>query len=83
MIRKKHLANKRDMAAQALAPRPAFLIGYANGWPGYIPTEATYEEGGYSVDVFGSDPPALSRTALPRGAGEHILENLIDMANRL
>jgi hypothetical protein len=63
-----------------LAPRKVLLIGYANGWPGYIPTREAFAEGGYGVDPFPGDPPALSRTALPEEAGERILEELAEMA---
>jgi hypothetical protein len=34
---------------KALAPRPAFVIGLANGYIGYIPTSAAYRDGGYEV----------------------------------
>jgi len=64
-----------------LAPRTALLIGYANGWPGYIPTRDAYPAGGYGVDPCPTDPPALSRTALPPGAGEEILERLVKLSN--
>jgi len=65
----------------ALAPRPVLLIGYANGWPGYIPTDQAYREGGYGVDLFTADPPQYSRTALPQGAGEAIFKTLLELAD--
>lgn len=66
------LAFKRQ-----LAPRTALLVGYANGWDGYIPTRDAYESGGYGVDLCTTDPAEYSRTALPPGAGEAILERLL------
>jgi hypothetical protein len=65
---------------QALAPRPSVLVGYADGWPGYIPTPAAYEEGGYGVEAAAEDPAPLSRTALPPGAGERLLAALVRLA---
>ena len=62
---------------QALKPDPAMFIAYANDWPGYVPTQASYAEGGYGVDLCTTDPAALSRTALPEGAGERMLEALL------
>lgn len=32
-------------------PAPTYLVGYANGDLGYLPTRAAYAEGGYEVDV--------------------------------
>jgi hypothetical protein len=61
----------------------ATLIGYANGWPGYIPTRESYAEGGYGVDAYPGDPAELSRTCLPEGAGEAMLEALLDLADSL
>ncbi|MBT3291343.1 MAG: hypothetical protein HN380_28625 [Victivallales bacterium] len=66
-----------------VAPAHGIFIGYANGWPGYIPTLAAYPEGGYGVDLCTTDPPEYSRTALPPGAGEAILERLVEMAQRV
>jgi len=64
----------------ALAPTPVLLIGYANGWPGYIPTNRAFDEGGYGVDLVLKDPPQYSRTALPPGAGETIYEALLELS---
>ena len=61
----------------------ATLIGYANGWPGYIPTRESYDEGGYGVDAYVGDPPELSRTCLPPGAGETILDALVELAGQV
>jgi len=66
-----------------MAPAHGVFVGYANGWPGYIPTLAAYPEGGYGVDLCTSDPPAYSRTALPPGSGEAIIECLSAMAEPL
>lgn len=68
---------------RALAPAPAFLVGYANAWAGYIPTEASYADGGYGVDLYGGDPPRYARTMLPSGAGERMLETLLDLAREV
>ena len=62
---------------RALFPRPGVLVGYANGWQGYIPTREAYEFGGYGVDLCTTDPAHYSRTALPPGAGEAMLDWLI------
>lgn len=67
---------------EAVRPTVGMFVGYANGSHGYIPTREAYTEGGYGVDLFTGDPPALSRTALPEGAGEAILERLIALARR-
>lgn len=64
-------------------PSPAMFIGYANGSCGYIPTREAYREGGYGVDLYTGDPPALSRTALPAGAGERILAALERMVGEM
>lgn len=63
-------------------PYPGILIGYANGWPGYIPTRDAYAAGGYGVDLCTSDPAELSRTSLPPGSGEAILETLLNLAKQ-
>lgn len=72
------LAYKR-----AIAPRRGTVIGYANGWPGYIPTRAAYPEGGYGVDVAKADPPRYSRTSLPAGVGETLRERWVAMALKI
>ena len=66
-----------------MRPGPAIFVGYANAWPGYVPTTEAYETGGYGVDAATQDPPRWSRTALPRGAGEQILERLFELADSL
>ena len=66
-----------------LSPAPAIFVGYANGWPGYIPTKEAYTYGGYGVELCTMDPPEFSRTALPKGAGEIILQKCIELAKRL
>ena len=65
---------------EALAPDLGVFVGYANGWPGYVPVREVYTEGGYGVDLSDLDPPELSRTALPEGAGEALLERLLELA---
>lgn len=60
-----------------VSPAVGVFVGYANGWPGYIPTESARAEGGYGVDACAWDPPALSRTSLPPDAGDAILERLL------
>lgn len=62
---------------------PVIFIGYANSWPGYIPTLESYDEGGYGVDLDTNDPPECSRTALPPGAGEKILDTFIRLTEEL
>jgi hypothetical protein len=65
---------------RALAPRPALFVGYANGWNGYIPTRESFAQGGYGVDFFPTDDPTYSRTQLPAGAGETLLDILLELA---
>ena len=65
---------------EALAPRPALLLGYANGWAGYVPPEACYEQGGYGVDPAPRDPPPYCRTMAPPGLGERMLATLLELA---
>ena len=62
---------------EAMQPVSSILVGYANGWVGYVPTLDAYGEGGYGVDFHATDPPLHSRTMLPPGAGEEMLEALI------
>lgn len=66
-----------------VAPAHGIFVGYANGWPGYIPTLAAYPEGGYGVDLCTSDPPEYCRTALPPGAGEAILKRIVAVARHV
>jgi hypothetical protein len=69
---------------EALAPSSCFVNGYSNGWCGYIPTEKSFEEGGYGVDYFEeipSLPMDFSRTQIKPGDGEIILGKLIELAN--
>ena len=52
-----------------------YLIGYANGDMGYLPTRAAYQEGGYEVEVAhlfygGFRPKAGSLELLAQAAGE-------------
>ncbi|NOY80524.1 MAG: hypothetical protein GXP31_05915 [Kiritimatiellaeota bacterium] len=68
---------------RAVAPACGIFVGYANGWPGYVPTLAAYAEGGYGVDLCSTDPAEYSRTALPPGAGELLLEKLVAMARHM
>ena len=57
---------------QELPGRTALLVGYANGWVGYLPTADAAREGGYGVDPYPFDPPHYSRTMLPLEAGERL-----------
>ncbi|RKY60905.1 MAG: hypothetical protein DRP99_07025, partial [Candidatus Latescibacterota bacterium] len=65
---------------EVLKPYPTLLVGYANGWTGYIPTQDAFASGGYGVDLYPHDPPQYSRTMLPEGTGEGLLETLIAVA---
>ena len=65
---------------QAIAPCPGTLVGYSNGGPGYVPTRESYAEGGYGVEPATIDAPRHSRTSLPEGAGETILQRLTEIA---
>ena len=62
---------------EACAPAPSVLVGYANGWVGYVPTRAAFEQGGYGVDFYADDPPAYARTMIEPGAGERMLEAMV------
>ena len=61
---------------ERVEPPPLVFVGYSNGWCGYVPTREAYESGGYGVDLHVSDAPDASRTALPPGAGETMVETL-------
>ncbi|MCF7855013.1 MAG: neutral/alkaline non-lysosomal ceramidase N-terminal domain-containing protein [Candidatus Pacebacteria bacterium] len=63
-----------------LRPDPAVLVGYCGGWTGYVPTCADYEAGGYGVTEDTADPLERSRTSLPPGAGEQIIDELVGLA---
>lgn len=52
-----------------------FVIGYANGWIGYLPTQDAYPDGGYECD-----PGAWSRVA--PGSGETLEEAASKMLRR-
>ncbi|MHC4874149.1 MAG: neutral/alkaline non-lysosomal ceramidase N-terminal domain-containing protein [Planctomycetota bacterium] len=66
-----------------IAPAPGTLVGYSNGWPGYVPNKAAYKEGGYGVELSTDQVFEYSRTSLPEGAGEKMIERLIEMADCL
>ena len=68
---------------EKMKPGPAIFVGYANGSQGYVPTTESYETGGYGVDAATQDPPEWCRTALPRGAGEQIIERLFELADSI
>ncbi|HVF10101.1 MAG TPA: neutral/alkaline non-lysosomal ceramidase N-terminal domain-containing protein [Abditibacteriaceae bacterium] len=62
---------------QALAPAHAIVVGYANDNIGYIPTRASYPQGGYEVDdayrYYGYPAP------LAPAAGEEIVRAIKDL----
>jgi neutral ceramidase len=64
---------------ERVRPRRGMCVGYANGQWGYVPTRESYRTGGYGVDAALKDPPRWCRTALPEGAGERIMERLMEM----
>ena len=64
-----------------MKPHIGMIIGYANGWHGYIPTWKDYEIGGYGVDLYTDDPPEYSRTSLPKGAGEKIMDKILSLSH--
>jgi len=68
---------------RAVRSKYVLLTANTNGAPGYIPTTAAYDTGGYGVDLHPDDPPEYSRTSLPLGAGEIILDALIRLARRV
>ena len=59
------------------------VSGYAQGWIGYVPNRRAYEHGGYGVDRYELDPPEFSRTAVPVGAGERIVDETASLLTRL
>lgn len=65
---------------EALDGRVALLLGYANGWIGYVPTQESYAQGGYGVDLDTRDAPQYSRTKVPPGMGERLLGELLQLA---
>jgi len=50
------------------------VVGYANGWAGYVPHRQAYVFGGYGVDAYDADPPAIGRTQVAPGVGEWIVD---------
>jgi neutral ceramidase len=56
------------------------LVGYANGWVGYIPDREAAAHGGFGVDFCHHDPRQYTRTMLPLGAAEQLLEALVELA---
>jgi len=73
-----------QLALRAASPFPnTFVIGYASGWVGYVPMEKDFEYGGYGVDKYPFDLPEISRTRLPRGAGDRIRDRAIELLRGL
>ena len=50
------------------------VVGYAMGSCGYVPNRQAYEYGGYGVDLYATDAPEFSRTAVPAGTGERLFD---------
>ena len=50
------------------------VVGYAMGSCGYVPNRQAYEYGGYGVDLYATDAPEFSRTAVPAGTGERLVD---------
>jgi neutral ceramidase len=59
--------------------KKTYLFGYFNDYAGYVPTCNDYADGGYGVDIYPYDPPQLSRTRLPCGSGEVMINRVIDI----
>ena len=64
---------------RAHSNQPIYLVGYANGDIGYLPTRAAYAEGGYEVDVAhlfygGFRPQAGGLELLARAATDLVRE---------
>ena len=59
------------------------VVGYSLGWVGYVPTRNAYEFGGYGVDAYTIDPPELSRTAVPPGTGELLIDRTAELLGRM
>jgi hypothetical protein len=55
-----------------------FFVAYSNGTNGYVAPKGKYENG-YGIDEYKADPPQFSRTCLPKGAGEIVIDNLIKL----
>ncbi len=64
---------------RAIKPRPALLVSYANGPADYVPASEAFAPGGYAVDFYPGDPPQYTRTMIPKGAGEQLLEALLSL----
>ena len=54
----------------------SFVVGYANGWVGYLPVPIAYDQGGYEAD-----PAVCSRVA--PGSAELIEEMGIRLLKKL
>ena len=59
------------------------VSGYSLGWIGYVPNRRAYEYGGYGVDRYDLDPPEFSRTAVPPGTGELLVDETAGLLERL
>ena len=69
-----------ELALETKAKSPfdqTLVIGYANGYQGYIPTRDAFREGGYEVR-----PTSLS-SSLDEGAAEMVVSSLLDMLSLL
>ena len=74
--------GRRKRPKEALKDRIALLVGYTNGSLCYIPPLEAFPYGGYGVDFFPPnerEPAKFSRTILPKGAGEKMLDALLEL----
>ncbi|MDP6779327.1 MAG: hypothetical protein QGI83_21415 [Candidatus Latescibacteria bacterium] len=59
------------------------VVGYALGSCGYVPNRQAYENGGYGVDLYTTDPAEFSRTAVPPGTGERFVDEAVELLQSL
>jgi hypothetical protein len=67
-----------SLALQWRSPvRHTIVVGYSNGWTGYVPHRRAYHYGGYGVDAYDLDPDEFSRTMASPGTGEWMIDETI------
>ena len=54
----------------------SFVVGYANGWVGYLPIRRAYGQGGYEVDVGPWSRVAPGSAERLEAAGRALLKQL-------
>lgn len=61
---------------RAAAPTPTVVLGYANGYPGYLPPRAAYRGDGYEAMVAAVAPGSMERVVATAGALLSIMDGI-------